>query len=76
MDPNAASALQALLTGPVASLGTLREGAPFVSMVPVAPAPDGLGFLVHVSLLAQHTRDILADARISLMPMVPLYDGQ
>lgn len=76
MDPNAASALQALLTGPVASLGTLREGAPFVSMVPVAPAPDGLGFLVHVSLLAQHTRDMLADARISLMLMAPQEDGQ
>lgn len=76
MDPNTAAALQALLAGPVASLGTLREGAPFVSMVPVAPAPDGSGFLIHVSRLAQHTRDMLADARVSLMLMAPPEGGQ
>ena len=76
MDSNTAAALQALLAGPVASLGTLREGAPFVSMVPVAPAPDGSGFLIHVSQLAQHTRDMLADDRISLMFMAPAEDNQ
>jgi hypothetical protein len=50
-----------------AALGTLREGAPCVSMVPYAIAPDGSGFVVHVSRLAEHTRDMLADARASLL---------
>lgn len=50
-----------------AALGTLRDGAPIVSMVPYAVAAEGSGFLVHVSKLAAHTRDMLADARVSLM---------
>jgi len=50
-----------------AALGTLRAGAPFVSMVPYARAADGSGFVVHVSTLAGHTRDMLADARVSLL---------
>src|SRR3990172_183828 len=50
-----------------AALGTLRDGAPVVSMVPYAIAAEGAGFLVHVSKLAAHTRDMLADARVSLM---------
>src|SRR5512133_602191 len=77
MDPNTEAALHALLTGPlVASLGTLHEGAPFVSMVPVVPAPDGSGHLIHVSRLAQHTRDLQADSPVSLMLMAPLEKGQ
>jgi len=77
MDPNTEATLHALLTGlPVASLGTLHDGAPFVSMAPVVPAPDGTGFLIHVSRLAQHTRDMLVDARVSLMLMVPSEEGQ
>jgi len=76
MDPNAEAVLQALLKVPVAALGTLREGAPFVSMVPVAPAPDGSGFLIHVSRLAQHTRDLMADGRVSLMLMARLDANQ
>ena len=50
-----------------AALGTLRAGAPFVSMVPYAIADDGSGFLIHVSRLAAHTKDMLADARVSLL---------
>jgi putative heme iron utilization protein len=50
-----------------AALGTLRAGAPFVSMVPYALAADGSGFVVHVSELAAHTKDMLADARVSLL---------
>jgi len=50
-----------------AALGTLRDGAPFVSMVPYAIAADGSGFLVHVSKLAAHTKDMLADTRVSLL---------
>lgn len=50
-----------------AALGTLRDGAPFVSMVPYAIAGDGAGFLIHVSRLAAHTKDMIADARVSLL---------
>jgi putative heme iron utilization protein len=76
VDPNAQAVLKRLLTLPVAALGTLHDGAPFVSMVPVVPAPDGSGLLIHVSRLAQHTRDLLADGRVSLMFMQPLDPGQ
>ncbi len=77
MDLHTEATLHALLTGlPVASLGTLHEGAPFVSMVPVVPAPDGAGFFLHVSGLAQHTRDLRADPRASLMLVVPMEEGQ
>ena len=48
-----------------AALGTLHAGAPHVSMVPYAIAAEG--FLVHVSTLAAHTTDMLADARVSLL---------
>ncbi len=50
-----------------AALGTLRAGAPYVSMVPYAIATDGSGFVVHVSKLAAHTRDMLADTRVCLL---------
>jgi len=50
-----------------AALGTLRDGAPFVSMVPYALAADGSGFIVHVSKLASHTKDMLVDTRVSLL---------
>ena len=50
-----------------AALGTLRAGAPCVSMVPYAIAADGSGFIVHVSKLAAHTKDMLADTRVSLL---------
>ena len=48
-----------------AALGTLRAGAPYVSMAPYAIAGDG--FVVHVSTLSAHTQDMLADARVSLL---------
>jgi len=50
-----------------AALGTLRAGAPFVSMVPYAIAADGSGFVVHVSKLAAHTKDMLTDTRVCLL---------
>ena len=50
-----------------AALGTLHGGAPYVSMVPYAIAADGSGLLIHVSTLAAHTKDMLADARVSLL---------
>ena len=58
---------QLVRTRSTAALGTLHDEAPFVSMVPYATAPDGAGFLIHVSGLATHTRDMLADARVSLL---------
>jgi putative heme iron utilization protein len=70
MNPDLKATLQSLLASPVAALGTLRDGAPFVSMVPVAPDAEGL--LIHVSGLAAHTRDLRADARMSLLFMAPL----
>ena len=62
-----------------AALGTLRNGAPFVSMVPYAFTPDFTGYDIHISTLAHHTRDILADPRVSLMiaqPESPGLDAQ
>ena len=53
----------------VAALGTLHAGAPYVSMVPYAIAPDGSALLIHVSGLASHTKDMRADARVSLLVM-------
>jgi heme iron utilization protein len=54
-----------------AALGTLRAGTPFVSMVAYAAEPDFSGFLLHLSLLAPHTRHLLADARSSLLICEP-----
>jgi putative heme iron utilization protein len=54
-----------------AALGALRAGAPFVSMVAYAAEPDFGGFLLHLSLLAPHTRHLLADARASLLICEP-----
>jgi putative heme iron utilization protein len=58
---------QLLRARATAALGTLHAGAPYVSMVPYAIAADGSGFIVHVSTLAAHTQDMLADARVSLL---------
>jgi len=51
----------------VAALGTLHEGAPYVSMVPFALLEDGSAFVIHVSELAAHTQDMLTDPRVSLL---------
>jgi heme iron utilization protein len=53
--------------GRIASLGTLRQGAPFVSMVLYTPGADFGAFYIHISRLAHHTQDILQDPRVSLM---------
>ncbi len=68
MNETMAAQLIGLLRGrSVAALGTLHAGAPYVSMVPYAIAPNGSGLLVHVSRLASHTKDMRADARVSLL---------
>jgi putative heme iron utilization protein len=50
-----------------AALGTLHSGAPYVSMVPFALLLDGTAFVIHVSRLAAHTKDMLADPHVSLL---------
>ena len=50
----------------IAALGTLHQGAPFVSMVPYAVAKNG-SFILHVSRLAAHTRDMLDNPDVSLL---------
>src|SRR5262249_39789819 len=62
--------LQSLLASRrVASLGTIHEGEPYVSMVPFALRSDGSAFLIHVSGLSAHTEDMLADPRVALLVM-------
>jgi putative heme iron utilization protein len=51
---------------PVASLGTVDAGDPYVSMVPFVVLDDG-DFAIHVSALAAHTRHMLAHPRVSLL---------
>jgi heme iron utilization protein len=59
--------LQQLIHGRmIAALGTLHEGIPFVSTVTYAVASDG-SFILHVSRLATHTRDMLDHPEVSLL---------
>jgi heme oxygenase (biliverdin-IX-beta and delta-forming) len=51
----------------IAALGTLHDGAPFISMILYAVSPDFQSFYTLISRLAQHTRDILKDPRVGLM---------
>ena len=67
-DPALGDAVRALLSGQrIASLGTLHEGEPYVSMVPFALLASPPRFVVHVSGLAAHTKDMLRDGHVSLM---------
>src|SRR5579859_5485774 len=50
----------------IAHLGTLRGGAPMVSMTLYMPEPDFSAFYVHVSRLAWHTQDMQQDGRVGL----------
>ncbi len=72
MDPTLARTLRTLLeTQRIASLGTIHQGEPRVSMVPFAVLPGGAGFVIHVSRLAAHTKDMLGDPRVSLLVVAP-----
>lgn len=51
----------------IASLGTLRDEAPQVSMVAYIYAEDFSAFYIFVSRLAQHTVDMQKNNRVSLM---------
>jgi hypothetical protein len=50
----------------IAHLGTLRDGAPMVSMTLYLPERDFSAFYVHVSRLAWHTQDMARDPRVAL----------
>ncbi|MBK7257935.1 MAG: pyridoxamine 5'-phosphate oxidase family protein [Ignavibacteriae bacterium] len=72
MNPTQAQALRAILESQSnAALGTLHDGEPFVSMVPFAIIPGGKGFVIHVSGLAAHTKDMLQHPTVSLLVMAP-----
>lgn len=72
MNPAYAQTLRELLrTQHVAALGTLHKGRPYVSMVPFAMLPDGSGFVIHVSQLAAHTKDMLLSPHVSLLVVAP-----
>ena len=67
MDRELTVVLQQLIRGRIiAALGTLHQGGPFVSMIPYAVARDG-SFILHVSRLAAHTRDMLDNPDVSLL---------
>ncbi len=76
MTARATEQIKQLLRGrSVAALGTLHAGGPYVSMVPYAIASDGSGFIIHVSRIASHTKDMLAEPRVSLMVMAAESSG-
>ena len=67
MNPADSAVLARLLRGArIAHLGTLRQGAPLVSMTLFLAAPGFDAFHVHVSRLAWHTQDMAQDGRVAL----------
>lgn len=50
-----------------AALATVDEGAPFASMVAYAVVPDLSRFVLHLSRLAPHTRNLLDHPRTALV---------
>lgn len=70
------SGLRSLLSSqPVAALATLHKGEPAVSMVPFAVLPSGADFVIHVSRLATHTNDMLANPAVALLVTGSLAPG-
>ena len=67
MDADTAALLASLIRHErITHLGTLRGGAPLVSMTLYMPEQDFSAFYVHVSRLAWHTQDMHQDARVAL----------
>lgn len=77
-EPRLNRALRELLGAQrIASLGTLSAaGKPSVSMVPYAIVPASACLIIHVSLLAPHTRHLLASPAVSVMVMQPEVTGE
>ena len=72
MNAEAGEALRTLLRRQtLAALGTLHRGEPYVSMVPFALDEREPAFLIHVSGLSAHTRDMLEHPRVSLLVVAP-----
>lgn len=69
MDPFLARVRSLLNSRATGALGTLHQGAPFVSLVPFALVPGAA--LIHISGLAAHTKDLEADPRASLLVSAP-----
>ncbi|WP_137895755.1 pyridoxamine 5'-phosphate oxidase family protein [Ramlibacter sp. 2FC] len=73
-------ALRALLASRrTAALSTLQAAAPdrpSVSMVPYALLPGAGSLVLHVSSLAGHTRNLLAQPRVSLLVAAPEAEGE
>jgi putative heme iron utilization protein len=68
MDAETAAQLARLIRSErVAALGTLRGGAPLISLVSFLAAPDFSAFTLHVSRLAWHTQDLEKDPHASLL---------
>ena len=68
MQSSEATALRSLLENQqVAALATLHKGEPAVSMVPYALLPQGQGLVIHVSQLAAHTKDMLANPAVGVL---------
>jgi len=73
MDPELGQKLRGLLEAQrIAALGTLHGGEPYVSMAPFAISPGTTDFIIHVSSLAAHTKDMLASPAVSLLVIAPL----
>jgi putative heme iron utilization protein len=67
VDPTTSTSLSTLLKKErIAHLGTLRAGAPLVSMTLYLPEEKFSAFYIHVSRLAWHTQDMLQDRRVAL----------
>ena len=66
-DEQAENLRDLLVSRSTAALGTLHDGAPYVSMVPFALLAELPAFVLHVSRLAAHTRDMLSEPRVSLL---------
>lgn len=75
-DPLATVLRSLLLDRPTAALATLKEGRPAASMIPFAVhlGPAGLRLITHVSGLAAHTREMLAEPAVCLL--VTAADGE
>ncbi len=72
MNPGQTESLRRLFEGQrIASLGTLHQGDPYVSMVPFALLPDASALVIHVSQLSSHTKDMLESPRVSLLVIAP-----
>lgn len=72
MNPEQTQSLRRLFQGQrIASLGTLHEGGPYVSMVPFALLPDASALVIHVSQLSPHTNDMVESPRVSLLVIAP-----